>query len=66
MTTSTFCNPVALQSADPWVYRHSDGHYYFMRLRASRIQKFGWNRDGTPDFGVPFSDDHALQVPSGE
>ncbi|MFE6073826.1 family 43 glycosylhydrolase [Paenibacillus sp. NPDC057886] len=35
-------------------------------LRATRIQKFEWNKDGTPDFGVPFSDDHALQIPSGE
>lgn len=35
-------------------------------LRETRIQKFEWNRDGTPDFGVPFSDDHALQIPSGE
>jgi|GEM_PF-3850159 len=41
-------------------YAHGTG------LRATRIQKFEWNRDGTPDFGVPFSDDHALQVPSGE
>ncbi|WP_339296748.1 glycoside hydrolase family 43 protein [Paenibacillus sp. FSL R5-0623] len=35
-------------------------------LRATRVQKFGWNLDGTPDFGVPFSDNKALQVPSGE
>ncbi|MDN4605187.1 family 43 glycosylhydrolase [Paenibacillus sp. F6_3S_P_1C] len=35
-------------------------------LRATRIQKFEWNGDGSPDFGVPFSDDHALQLPSGE
>jgi GH43 family beta-xylosidase len=35
-------------------------------LRAKRIQKFEWNGDGTPDFGVPFSDDHVLQIPSGE
>lgn len=36
MTTSTFCNLVTLQSADPWVYRHSDGHYYFMHTFYSR------------------------------
>jgi GH43 family beta-xylosidase len=35
-------------------------------LRATRIQKFGWKPDGTPDFGVPYSDTHALTVPSGE
>ncbi|WP_145948402.1 MULTISPECIES: glycoside hydrolase family 43 protein [Paenibacillus] len=35
-------------------------------LRSTRIQKFGWNPDGTPDFGVPWSDTHYLPVPSGE
>lgn len=36
------------------------------RHRATRIQRFGWNPDGTPDFGVPYGDAHALEVPSGE
>ncbi|MDR9856381.1 family 43 glycosylhydrolase [Paenibacillus sp. VCA1] len=35
-------------------------------LRATRIQKFGWKPDGTPDFGIPVSDEHALPLPSGE
>ncbi|OZQ65797.1 alpha-N-arabinofuranosidase [Paenibacillus sp. VTT E-133280] len=35
-------------------------------LRATRIQKFGWNVDGTPDFGVPCSDTLAQTAPSGE
>lgn len=35
-------------------------------LRATRIQKFGWKPDGTPDFGIPASDEHALPLPSGE
>lgn len=35
-------------------------------LRATRIQKFGWNPDGTPDFGIPHSDSEPLAVPSGE
>ncbi len=26
---NTFANPVILQRADPWIYRHSDGFYYF-------------------------------------
>ncbi|AJQ96178.1 family 43 glycosylhydrolase [Gynuella sunshinyii] len=25
----TFTNPLILQRADPWVYKHSDGYYYF-------------------------------------
>ncbi|MDI1336660.1 MAG: glycoside hydrolase family 43 protein [Lacunisphaera sp.] len=25
-----YANPLVLQRADPWVYRHSDGYYYFM------------------------------------
>ncbi|MGG6314292.1 glycoside hydrolase family 43 protein [Paenibacillus macerans] len=35
-------------------------------LRATRIQKFGWKADGSPDFGVPLSDNHPIAVPSGE
>ncbi|OXM17010.1 glycoside hydrolase family 43 protein [Paenibacillus herberti] len=35
-------------------------------VRSTRIQKFGWNADGTPDFGIPWSDMHNLPVPSGE
>jgi GH43 family beta-xylosidase len=27
--TMTFTNPVLEQRADPWVYRHTDGYYYF-------------------------------------
>lgn len=34
--------------------------------RATRIQKFGWRADGTPDFGIPFGDGAALEPPSGE
>jgi GH43 family beta-xylosidase len=35
-------------------------------LRATRMQKFDWNPDGTPDFGVPLSDTHEIAMPSGE
>jgi len=34
--------------------------------RAPRIQKFTWNRDGTPNFGSPISTSTDLAVPSGE
>lgn len=35
-------------------------------LRSTRIQKFGWKPDGTPDFGVPAGESDALAKPSGE
>lgn len=35
-------------------------------LRSTRIQRFGWKADGTPDFGVPLSDSHDIELPSGE
>lgn len=28
-TNQEFMNPIVEQRADPWVYRHSDGYYYF-------------------------------------
>lgn len=32
--------------------------------RTPRIQKFGWNDDGTPDFGVPVAAGAEVEVPS--
>lgn len=29
MEKSEYNNPIVLQRADPWVYRHTDGYYYF-------------------------------------
>jgi GH43 family beta-xylosidase len=34
--------------------------------RSPRIQKFTWNTDGTPNFGVPLSSSTYLAKPSGE
>lgn len=34
--------------------------------RSTRMQKFTWKSDGTPDFGVPVAANTALKVPSGE
>ncbi|ANY69352.1 hypothetical protein BBD42_24865 [Paenibacillus sp. BIHB 4019] len=34
--------------------------------RPTRMQKFTWNGDGTPNFGVPVSPAARTQVPSGE
>jgi GH43 family beta-xylosidase len=35
-------------------------------VRSTRIQRFTWKPDGTPDFGVPIPNGVALEVPSGE
>ena len=34
--------------------------------RSPRIQKFSWNADGTPNFGVPVSVNSSINKPSGE
>ncbi len=51
MTFTQFTNPIIEQRADPWVYRHNDGYYYFtasvpeydrIELRRARtIQELG-------------------------
>lgn len=51
VNTETFQNPIVEQRADPWVYKHLDGMYYFTATvpeydrielrRASRIQDLG-------------------------
>lgn len=33
--------------------------------RAPRAQKFTWNKDGTPNFGVPLRDGEVMKKPSG-
>jgi GH43 family beta-xylosidase len=39
---------------------HCDG------IRSARAQKFTWNEDGTPNFGLPVATGVQLQSPSGE
>jgi len=34
--------------------------------RSTRAQKFGWDEQGNPDFGIPVPIDHPIDVPSGE
>lgn len=34
--------------------------------RSTRIQKFTWNMDGSPNFGIPLPADTSIAVPSGE
>jgi GH43 family beta-xylosidase len=36
----TFTNPIMACGADPWMYRHNDGHYYFMVTRGDRLELY--------------------------
>ena len=36
----TFHNPIMPGGADPWMYRHHDGHYYFMVTRGDRLELY--------------------------
>jgi arabinogalactan endo-1,4-beta-galactosidase len=47
------------------VYHGKTSSEYTYRGRSTRAQKFTWNEDGTPNFGVPLSLDAVLQEPSG-
>lgn len=34
--------------------------------RTTRVQKFVWNKNGTPNFGIPVSTSDAISAPSGD
>ncbi|GLX66534.1 glycoside hydrolase family 43 protein [Paenibacillus glycanilyticus] len=54
-------------SSEDWIVFHAlPAPGVDTKHRATRIQRFGWNPDGTPDFGVPYGDEMALKLPSGE
>ena len=35
-------------------------------FRSPRAQKFTWNKDGSPNFGIPFKEGEQLPLPSGD
>ena len=50
-----FCNPIIEQRADPWVYKHTDGYYYFTasvpeydRIEVRRAQSIQGLRGAEP------------------
>ena len=54
--------------SESWIVYHanaaaSDG---CTGTRTTRVQKFTWNADGTPNFGTPASLDTAITVPAGD
>lgn len=54
--------------AEDWIIYHantSSGQGCGV-ARNIRIQKFTWNSDGTPDFGIPVKTNTSLPVPAGE
>ncbi|WP_130858835.1 glycoside hydrolase family 43 protein [Gracilibacillus phocaeensis] len=52
---------------EDWIIYHaiseSDGG---AQKRSTRIQKFTWNADGSPNFGIPVATEIPIAVPSGE
>ena len=48
------------------VYHAKDTTEFTFRGRTARAQKFGWNADGTPEFGRPVPPGVPLPVPAGE
>lgn len=48
------------------VYHAKDTTEFTFRGRTARAQPFGWNPDGTPNFGRPIPPGVALPAPSGE
>lgn len=51
---------------EDWIFYHSKKSTEPGWDRDIRLQKFTWNEDGSPDFGVPVSAGTAMKVPSGE
>lgn len=53
-------------SEDWIVYHGKTTSEYTYAGRTTRVQRFGWNADGTPDFGAPLALDTDIEAPSGE
>lgn len=53
---------------EDWILYHanSEPNQGCGRFRSPRMQKFTWNTDGTPNFGVPVKENEVLAVPSGQ
>lgn len=52
---------------EDWIVYHAKvGTERTYADRTARAQKFTWNADGTPNFGVPISTEVEIPVPSGE
>jgi len=54
----------AADGTDWIVYHGKVSSAYTYRGRTTRVQKFTWNADGTPNFGKPLSTDTLMEEPS--
>lgn len=51
---------------EDWILYHAAKSQGSGWVRNVRMQSFQWNQDGTPNFGIPLSEDVPITVPSGE
>jgi GH43 family beta-xylosidase len=51
---------------EDWIVYHAHVNRRSSNARDVRIQRFTWNKDGSPDFGSPVSPGVPLRRPSGE
>jgi GH43 family beta-xylosidase len=49
-----------------WIFYHAKKSAKPGWARDLRLQKFNWNKDGSPDFGTPLPAGTPLKLPSGE
>lgn len=49
-----------------WIFYHSKKTTQPGWDRNTRLQKFGWDADGSPDFGSPVPAGNPINIPSGE
>jgi GH43 family beta-xylosidase len=53
-------------STEDWIVYHTKTDPSPGWNRVIRTQKFGWNADGSPNFGVPVPSGQAIAMPSGQ
>ncbi|MBE1445799.1 family 43 glycosylhydrolase [Paenibacillus sp. OAS669] len=56
----------SIDGTEDWIIYHAAKYSGAGWIRSIRAQKFGWNADGTPNFGIPISPDLPVGLPSGE
>jgi GH43 family beta-xylosidase len=58
---------VSPDGTEDWIVYHAlSAPNEATSLRSTRVQKFSWRPDGTPDFGIPIGPTEDISVPSGE
>jgi GH43 family beta-xylosidase len=61
---SFFTSP---DGGEQWILYHANDHAGdgCGNKRSPRMQQFSWNKDGTPDFGIPLSTQKLIRAPAG-